>query len=80
MKKINLIYSGYADNVMVIQEENMFESLKGARTIISAFLAFVVTMGAISQGEADQINDCVLAILSLLTLASTVYFRLQAKK
>lgn len=56
----------------------MFESLKGVRTIISAVLAFVVSMGAVSQVEADQLTEGVLAILSLVTLVSTIYFRVKA--
>lgn len=52
--------------------------MTGYRTIISAVLAFVVTMGAISQGEADQLTEGVLAILSLVTLVSTIYFRVKA--
>lgn len=54
--------------------------MTGYRTIISAVLAFVVTMGTISQGEADQLTEGVLAILSLVTLVSTIYFRVKAKK
>lgn len=55
-------------------------NLQGYRTIISAVLAFLVTMGAVSQVEADQLTEGVLAILSLATLVSTVYFRVKAKK
>lgn len=55
-------------------------NLQGYRTIVSAILAFVVTMGAISQGEADQLTEGVLAIASVATLVSTVYFRLKSKK
>lgn len=55
-------------------------NLQGYRTIISAVLAFVVSMGAVSQVEADQLTEGVLAILSLVTLVSTIYFRIKAKK
>lgn len=66
----------------VVQEVNKPQEnpMTGYRTIISAVLAFVVTMGAISQGEADQLTEGVLAILSLVTLVSTIYFRVKAKK
>ena len=68
----------------VVQESNQSQeqimNLTGYRTIISAVLAFVVTIGAISQGEADQLTEGVLAIVSVATLVSTVYFRLKAKK
>lgn len=55
-------------------------NLQGYRTIISAVLAFVVTLGAISQGEADQLVEGILALLSVATLVSTIYFRVTAKK
>ena len=62
------------------QPQEQIMNLTGYRTIISAVLAFVVTLGAISQGEADQLTEGVLALLSVVTLASTIYFRLKAKK
>lgn len=59
-------------------ENNM--NLQGYRTILSAVLAFLVTMGTLSQVEADKLTEGVLALLSLVTLVSTIYYRLQAKK
>lgn len=66
--------------VVANQPQEPIMLLKGSRTIISAILAFVVTMGAISQGEADQLTEGVLALLSVATLVSTIYFRVTAKK
>jgi len=69
----------------VVQESNqpqepiMLETLKGSRTIISAVLAFVVSMGMLSQVEADQLTEGILALLSVATLVSTIYFRITAK-
>lgn len=62
------------------QPKEQIMNLTGYRTIISAVLAFVVTLGAISQGEADQLTEGVLSLLSIATLASTIYFRIKAKK
>ncbi len=61
------------------QEQPMLETLKGSRTIISAVLAFVVSMGMISQVEADQLTEGLFALASVATLVSTLYFRVTAK-
>ncbi len=61
------------------QEQPMLETLKGSRTIISAVLAFVVSMGMISQVEADQLTEGLFALASVATLVSTIYFRVTAK-
>lgn len=61
------------------QEPIMLETLKGSRTIISAILAFLVSMGILSQVEADQLTEGILALLSVATLVSTIYFRVTAK-
>ncbi len=54
-------------------------NLQGYRTVISAVLAFVVSIGTLSQVEADQLTEGVLALLSVATLVSTIYFRITAK-
>ncbi len=55
-------------------------NLQGYRTIISSVAAFLVSMGMLSQVEANQLIEGVLAIASVATLVSTVYFRLKSKK
>ena len=74
-KPIQSVESG-SDN----QPSNNNMNLQGYRTILSAVLAFLVTMGTLSQVEADKLTEGVLALLSLVTLVSTIYYRLQAKK
>lgn len=55
-------------------------NLQGYRTILSAVLSFFVSMGMLSQVEASQLTEGFLAILSVATLVSTIYFRLKAKE
>lgn len=53
--------------------------MQGYRTIISAVLQFLVTMGTISQTEMDGLVEGIVALISLATLVSTIYFRVKAK-
>ncbi len=59
-------------------EETIMESLAGYRTIISAVLQFLVTLGIITQTEVGVVLEGIMGVISLGLLGSTIYFRMKA--
>lgn len=70
------------DTDVPFENKNVTEAnmgyLVGYRTIISAVLQFLVTLGVISQTEQGALLDGVMGLVSLGLLVATIYFRIKA--
>lgn len=49
-----------------------------SRTYIFALVQFLVSCGLLSMSEAEMLSEGIIAIISLATLAGTLYGRFQA--